>query len=398
MFSFFNIEKTTRDATIAHFGVMFAYKLFSLYFPLFLAARGFSLPQVGYAYLLIYLSFAVFSPVIGYLNHKIDSAKLASAGIAGYGIYALGMILVHDPVLFYFLQAMLGISAALFFVSVRVILISSPIKNYVSSFGWFYSAPFYANAFAPLAGALIIWKFGFSGVFIASLALQFLLAFFFFGRFKDRKLDFPDKSFDLAKLGKNYTGVFTALKAGGSLLFIVLSLAVLVFDGFYHAFFALFLKDLGWTQNYILFFLSVFSVLFLPVSIFIIRQFGKDGHRSENAVIGGSLIAAVFSAALGAFTGSLNFFIILFLFLGKSTGVYIADAARSGLIAGKLKENSEEAGAADSVFSPLGTAFGSLAAGLLIGSLGFGPMFIIGGVAMGLAGIAGYIAAKRDSG
>jgi len=42
------IEKITRDTTISHFFLMFGYKLFSLYFPLFLVARGFSLPEVGY--------------------------------------------------------------------------------------------------------------------------------------------------------------------------------------------------------------------------------------------------------------------------------------------------------------------------------------------------------------
>lgn len=54
------IEKNTRDATISHFLLMFGYKLFSLYFPLFLVARNFSLPQIGYTYLLIYLPITIF--------------------------------------------------------------------------------------------------------------------------------------------------------------------------------------------------------------------------------------------------------------------------------------------------------------------------------------------------
>lgn len=346
------------------------------------------MPEVGYAYLLIYLLFAIFSPIVGFLNHKINPAKLATAGIVGYGFYSLGMIFIHSPILFYFLQAMLGISAALFFVSIRAILISSPIKNYANSFGWFYSAPFYANAIAPLTGALVIWKFGFSGVFIVSLALQFLLAILFFTRFKNQKPDFLNKSFDLAKLRRNYADVFDKLKVSRMLPFFALSMIVLIFDGFYHAFFPLFLKSLGWSQNYILFFLSAFSLLFLPISFLIIRQFGKDGHQSESAIIKGSLIAAIFSIVLGIFAGFMNFFIILFLFLGKAAGVYIADTARSGFVAEKLKVNSEEAGAIDSVFSPLGTALGSLISGLLLGSLGFGLMFILGGVVAGLFGMA----------
>lgn len=109
------IEKVTRDATISHFFLMFGYKLFSLYFPLFLVARGFSLPEVGYTYLLIYLPIALFAPFVGFLNHKINPAILASVGILGYGVYALGMILIRNPALFYFWQVLLGISAALFF-------------------------------------------------------------------------------------------------------------------------------------------------------------------------------------------------------------------------------------------------------------------------------------------
>jgi len=150
------IEKVTRDATISHFLLMFGYKLFSLYFPLFLVARGFSLPEVGYTYLLIYLPIALFAPFVGFLNHKINPAILASVGILGYGVYALGMILIRNPALFYFWQVLLGISAALFFVSARAILISSPLENYDRAFGWFYSAPFYADALAPVLGALFI--------------------------------------------------------------------------------------------------------------------------------------------------------------------------------------------------------------------------------------------------
>ncbi|MDP2363757.1 MAG: MFS transporter, partial [Ignavibacteria bacterium] len=159
------IEKITKDATIVHFFLMFGYKTFSLYFPVFLIARGLSLPEVGYSYLLIYLPLSLFAPIAGHLNHKINPATLAAIGILGYAIYALGMILIQSPVLFYFWQVLLGISAALFFVSIRAILMGYPLENSDRSFGWFYSAPFYADAIAPAIGAFFIWKFGFVGVF-----------------------------------------------------------------------------------------------------------------------------------------------------------------------------------------------------------------------------------------
>ncbi len=108
------IENITKDVTISHFFLMFGYKVFSLYFPLFLISRGLSLPEVGYTYLLIYLPIALFAIPVGFLNHKINPAILASIGILGYGIYSLGMITIQSTTLFYLWQVLLGISAALF--------------------------------------------------------------------------------------------------------------------------------------------------------------------------------------------------------------------------------------------------------------------------------------------
>jgi hypothetical protein len=48
-----------RDAALAHFSLMFGYKIFSLYYPLFLAAGGLSLAQIGKVYFLIYLPMAL---------------------------------------------------------------------------------------------------------------------------------------------------------------------------------------------------------------------------------------------------------------------------------------------------------------------------------------------------
>jgi len=150
------IEKITRDATISHFFLMFGYKLFSLYFPLFLVAKNFSISQVSYTHFLIYLPIALFAPLVGFLNHRINPAILASLGIFGYGIYALGMILFPKSIVFYLFQVILGISAALFFVSARAILMGAKLENPNRAFGWFYSAPSYADAIAPAVGALVI--------------------------------------------------------------------------------------------------------------------------------------------------------------------------------------------------------------------------------------------------
>lgn len=373
------IEKVTRDATITHFLLMFGYKTFALYFPLFLVARGMSLPEVGYIFLLIYLPIALFSPIVGFLNHKINPAILATVGIAGYGIYALGMILIQNPALFYFWQVLLGISAALFFVSARAILISSSLESPDRAFGWFYSAPFYADAISPAVGAFFVWQFGFVGVFILSLAIQFFTATFCFSQLRKSARALPDRDFSLSKSKLNYGEAFRIIKEKSVLPFILISLSVLILAGFYRAYFVLFLKDnLFWSQSLILIFISVLSFLFLPISLFLIHRLGK--FQSEKNIFQGGIITGLFSILLGATIPLLNFFNILFINLGRSVGALLCNASRSGLVSQRLKRHPEEAGAIDTIFAPLGIGLGALIAGLIVGFLGYGLLFIVGGI------------------
>ena len=373
------IEKITRDTTFVHFSLLFGYKTFSLYFPLFLVSRGFSLPEVGYTYLLIYLPIALFSPLFGFLNHKVNPAVLAGLGILGYGIYALAMILVQNPVLFYLFQVLLGISAAAFFVSARAILMGHPLENPDRAFGWFYSAPFYADAIAPAIGAFFVWQFGFVGVFAFSLVLQFFTAFFCVLRLKKPASTLPDRGFDFQNFKENQRKTFSIIKSKAILPFISISLAVFLLAGFYRTYFVLFLKDeLVWSQNLILIFISVFSILFLPLSLFAIRHLGK--YLSEKNVFGGGLVSGLFSILFGLSLPFLNFLIILLINLGRSAGSLICGAGRSGLVNKNLKDMPEEAGAVDTIFAPLGVALGALIAGLIIGSLGYQLLFLLGGI------------------
>ena len=373
------IERVTRDATISHFLLMFGYKVFSLYFPLFLVARGMKLPEVGYTYLLIYLPIALSAPIVGFFNHKINPAILATMGILGYGIYALGMILIINPALFYFWQVLLGISAALFFVSARAILISSPIESYDRAFGWFYSAPFYAEAMAPAVGALFIWKFNFLGVFIFSIIIQFFTAIFCFTQLKKPGIKPLNRYFNFQKFQQNYQRVFQKIKRKDVLSPILISFSVLLLAGFYFAFFVLCLKDsLGWSQNLILIFISLLSFLFLPLSVFLIEQLGK--WQSKKSIFQGGITAGFFSILFGALLPFLNFFTVLLVNLGRAAGALVCNSGRSGLISQRLKENPEEAGAIDTIIAPLGVALGALISGLLIGFLGYQLLFIIGGI------------------
>ncbi|MDI6591370.1 MAG: MFS transporter [Patescibacteria group bacterium] len=378
------IERITRDATISHFFLMFGYKLFSLYFPLFLVAKGMSLPEVGYTYLLIYLTLALFAPIVGFFSHKINPAILATIGILGYGIYALGMILISPQTifgvgLFYFWQVLLGISAALFFASARAILISSPIESYDRAFGWFYSAPFYAEAIAPAVGALFVWKFNFIGVFIFSLIIQFFNAIFCFTQFSKQRIPLPNKLFNFQKFIENYKVVLQKLKIRDILLPIFISFSVLLLFGFYRAFFVLFLKDqLNWSQNLILIFISISSLLFSPLSLFLIKRL--ELFRSEKNIFQGGLIVGTFSILFGILMPVLNFLSVLIIKAGQFAGSLVTNAGRSGLLSQRLKENPEEAGAIDTIFSPLGVALGALISGIIIDFLGYQLLFILGGL------------------
>jgi len=376
MFSLPIIEKITKDATITHFFLMFGYKTFSLYFPLFLVAKNFSIQQIGYTHFLIYLPIAFFAPLVGFLNHRINPAVLTSLGILGYGIYSLGMIIFPSLFGFYLFQVILGISAALFFVSSRAILMQAKLENPDRAFAWFYSAPSYADAIAPAVGAFFIWKFNFLGVFVLSLILQIFNAIYCFSRLKTQTNDLTE-SIKIKESGQNYLKVMDIIKERNVSPFILISFLILILGGFNNIFFVLFLKNLGWSQNQILIFNSILSLVFLPVSLWIIKKVAK--FKSEINISHGAQIIGSFSILLGGLANILNFYYLFFIMLGKYAGGLIGGAGRSGLMSTKLKEYSEESAAVDTIFSPLATAIGAVIGGLIIGPLGYPLIFILAG-------------------
>ncbi|MDD5569308.1 MAG: MFS transporter, partial [Candidatus Pacebacteria bacterium] len=315
MANFWKKENVTRDTTMSHFLLMFGYKLFSLYFPLYLVAKNFSLAQVGYTNFLIYLPIAIFAPIAGFLNHKINASILMVIGVLGYAAYSLSMIMFPNFFVFYGLQIMLGVSAALFFVSSRSILMGSKLKSPDSSFGWFYSAVSYADAFAPAVGALFIWKFGFVGVFIAAAAIQILAAVYcFFSLRKSPACETDD--LPIKECTDNYGEVFKTIRAKKAWFFVAAAFMVLILAGFNNTFFPLLLKSLGWSQNQILIFNSVLSIVFLPLSIWAIKLIGK--FKSETNLSVGAQIAGLFSVALGVLSGVLNSFLMFIVMMEQN--------------------------------------------------------------------------------
>lgn len=393
MLFFLRIERVARDAAFSHFLLMFGYKLFSFFFPLFLLQKGFSLPEVGYTYLFIYLPMAFFAPVAGVLNHRVNPAVLAAIGIAGYGAYSLFMMYTQNVAVFFLAQILLGISAALFFSSMRGVLMGSALENPERAFGWFYSAAFYVEAIAPFLGALLIWQFGFFGVFAMSLVIHgFNMVFTFIRmhhvteKLKDHQ-GIQEIVFAFKKVMKNFfqKALFP---------FFVASFAVLLVGGMYSAFFALFLKELRWADSGILLYGSVFSLLFVPVSLYAIRRAATQSSLASIRQGGG--IYAVSSMLFGLFAPWLHFGGILIAMLSHLYGGLLANTGRSGLLTRKFTTYPVEAGALDTVFAPLGTALGSFVAGLLIGLVGYPMLFFGGGVLVAIAVGFSFIAKTKQ--
>lgn len=170
-----------------------------------------------------------------------------------------------------------------------------------------------------------------------------------------------------------------------SFFFILISFFVLILAGFNNTFFVLFLKELGWSQNKILIFNSILSLVFLPISFWVIKQVAR--FKSELNILKGSQITAIFSFLLGSLASILNFYLIFFLMLGKYISGLMTGAGRSGLLTTELKRYPEESAAIDTIFAPLATAVGALIGGLIISPLGYPLIFILFGIIILTLGI-----------
>lgn len=368
-----------RNVTLSLFLLMFGYKLFSAYFPLFLAARGMSLAQVGYSYLLIYLPIALLAPPAGFLCRKTNPAGLMTIGIAGYAAYALAMIFTANSLLFYIWQAILGISAALFYTSSRYLLMEYPQKNIEREFSWFYNASIWADVAAPAAGAILLWQTNFTIIFLAAFFIQALAAVFAL-----KLWNVPHRShanFNLLVWISNWKKIFVGLKQCNVAIPLLISFVLLWQAGLSAAFFMLFLKNgLLWSNNKILLFAPLSAAVFLVAYFIVIRPLQKD--KNTASIAGGSLLAGLAALFFALPRQFLNFASIFAINFAQSAGTNLAAAGRSALLTRHSKKVLAEAGALDTMFSPLGTALGSLTAGLLVGYFGYQQLFFWGGIVL----------------
>lgn len=382
------MEKTTFDVSLVHFLLMFGYKLFSLYYPLFLISIGFSILNVGSIYLLTYSVIAISSVIINFYIHKFNPSKVAVFGIFGYGVFALLMIVSHNLAVFYIAQIILGFSAAAWIVSLKLILMKSKTDSHSRSFGWFYAMPHYAMVIAPAVGGLVIWKFGFTGVFLLSVLIQFANAVYAYTRLNGHLIKSPQPSPKI-DIRKNYSKILKIIKSDKAFILILATLSsALVLGGIYRAFFVLFLESMFFSQEEIIKFIAIASLAYLPLSILVIKIIEK--LKNKKIISGGIIIEGIVTIILGIFAGVINLFGLFVVMIVDSLGALMLGSGKSALLAKKLKNYHEEASTIDTVITTLGPAFGALLGGIAISYIGFQSTFLFAGVIVFLFGIASW--------
>jgi len=385
------MEQTTFDVSLVHFLLMFGYKLFSLFYPLYLVSVGISIVHIGNIYFLTYFIISVSCFVINFYINRINPAKMAALGIFGYGVFALLMLLSQDIFIFYAAQVILGFSAAAWLVSLKYILMNAKTENHTSSFGWFYSMPTYATAIAPAVGGLIIWKFGFSGVFLASVLIQFLNAFYAY--FKLRNNADVIKSREAKRLTpeenisqlKKYKEVFLILNARKNVLAMLFFIfGALILGGIYRAFFVLLLKDLSFSQDEVIRFVSMLSFIYVPFSILVIKLMEK--MRKGRIATGGMILEGAVSVVLGT-ASFLSMGALFILNILDSMGALALGSGKSAFFAKKLENYKEEASTIDSVMTTLGPALGGFIGGISVAVVGYQKTFMLAGVIVFIMGV-----------
>jgi hypothetical protein len=356
---------------------MLGYKLFSFYLPLFFLEKGLSLLQIGFVYLLIYLPISILSPLIGSISKKINPYLLVVSGILGYSLYALGMFIPFSSLFFYALQVMLGVSASFFLIGNRVVLMSSRLNRAARSSGLFHSLSHYAAEFAPAIGAGVIFLFGFSGVFVLSISVHTVnILYTYFSLRKDLNIQ-PDV--DSYANSLNHFGQIIRNSFNSSILpILIFSLAILSLGGFYQSFFLIFLKNIGWGREQIFLYLSLSSILFLPLSLLGVRIFSKT--NLVKTIFAAGVIFSISSIAIGLTASFVGFLGILALMVTAELGSLLSNSSRSRFIAKTFASFPHGSAVLDTIFSPLSVALGSLLGSLLISHIGYSGIFISWGI------------------
>ncbi len=358
-----------------HFFILFGYKLFSLFFPLYLLEKGFSLSEIGYAYLLIYGTAAVVSPLLRKVLSGKESRILIQIAFLGYIIYSIGMIFSGSVFEILVFQIILGIAAAIFYISSRFII--SEDKQKVQEFSYFYATPFIANFLAPLIGGVIIVLFGFSPVFTLSIGV-YLTGMVFAKKFIKGKYVFKTHSDELDTIKK-------VLKRWNK-LFIAFSMAI-VSIGVYRTFFVVFLEEvLILERNYIILWVISGSVI---LSILSLKFIDISRVKDYRILFFGNTISGIASIIIALFY-SLFTGIIYLAFLAENIGRWLSETGKSSFLVRVMKRDREMAATLDTIITSGLVAIGSLTGGVISTFIGIPALFFLTGILLIFSSILIY--------
>ena len=179
------------------------------------------------------------------------------------------------------------------------------------------------------------------------------------------------------------------------LLPLFLAFAAILLTGLYRAFFVLFLKNqLGWSQDQILVFVTLVSAVLVPLSWKLIKIIGEQKSRTN--IIQGSFIKAMVTIALGLGVRFLSFTSLFILEIIKGISGLMVASGKSGFLTRRFRRFPEEIGAIDTIFTPLGVAFGSLMAGFLLKFFGFSIIFQCSGFLLLLLTLCTWLLLRRN--
>ncbi|NOZ82132.1 MAG: MFS transporter [Candidatus Micrarchaeota archaeon] len=355
----FELRREVISVPAAHFFILFGYRLFSLYFPLFLLERGFSLVEIGYTYLLIYSTVSIASPFLRIVFEGRDAAKLILLGFAGYLMYSLGMLLSKTAVEIYFWQIFLGVSSATFYISSRFIISES--KKSTEEFSYFYLAPYLVSFLAPAIGGAVLILSGFETVFVLSVFI------YLFGMFVSKTVIKGTH-----RIGKPVHEFATLQRVVASYkpVFAVLTLSLLLL-GVYRSLFAVFLENLM-NRNAVVLFIAAQSFFAALVS-FVSRKMASRDDKLD--IFLGSFISGITSVII-SFSTSLA--VIFASFMSQAVGNWLFRTGRSSFLSRKVKK--EAAAVFDTFFTSAFVALGALVGGFLSQVFGIRTVFLVFGL------------------
>lgn len=348
-------EKIIITVSIIYFLLLAGYKLFSLYYPLFLSSKGFSLSSIGLNYFVLYFSLGLFS-LLFFFMRKVQPKRMIIFSLLGYMLYSIGMLFVSSLIQFLLFQLLLGFFAGMFYVFARTTILEETHAK-ASEYGYFYIAPLASAFIAPIIGGILIFFFGFSAPFLASITVYLIAILVSYANLKPLKIFERKRNFHISNL---YVVLF----------FFIMMLIV----GIYRAFFVLFLKSLGMIDNLIILFVLITNaILFIPLS-FLRRKF--DMYSEREYVVAASLIYAFVTLIITFFSDIL---LIFALFLIQFSINVLLSSQKSHWLS-KFSIYKKEIAIIDTCIESFGVAFGALISGLLLNYVSFNIVFPIFGL------------------